>query len=494
MSRVRSLSIRHVWIGLTVGAAFIGPASSPIGLPDIYWTLLTGAWMVANGRLLEGDPFTAAPHSAGPVLNVQWLADLIFHGFDALGGLPMVITGTALVVSVTYALLLVAALTASGHLRVSCVSVWLAYVLGASNLSPRPQTLAYPIFALFLVAVMRSEWRKDTRALWLLPPATALWTNLHGSFFTGFVLLGCAMAARVLSSRSLYAARPYVLTLVGCMLASLINPYGPGSLVYVASIGSNPVIRDFVTEWAPTSVSWREGIMFFTSVAVLGGLILKSRLRLTVFEVLVLLAFGYLAWSSVRAIVWWGLVIAPILARLLGSLLPNRLNQASTARDKPVLNAAILVAIGCLAVVALPWFKSSISILPQDKRGLFSPDTPVAVGDYLRTHDPPSSGILLNDQSWGGYLEWASWPKHQIFLDGRIELHPPQVWFDYLDVVFPSARWRALLDQYHIGYLVLSKADEADLVADVRADAGWRLDYEDDQAVVFSRADASASP
>ncbi len=56
MSLIQRLSIRHVWVGLTVGAAFIGPASSPIGLPDIYWTLLTGAWMVTHGGLLESDP------------------------------------------------------------------------------------------------------------------------------------------------------------------------------------------------------------------------------------------------------------------------------------------------------------------------------------------------------------------------------------------------------------------------------------------------------
>src|SRR2546421_1008648 len=316
MSRLRSLSIRHVWIGLTVGATFIGPASAHIRLPDIYWPLLIGAWMVANGHLLEGDPFTAAPHSAGPVVNVQWLADLIFYGFDALGGLPMVITGTALVVSATYTLLLAAALTASGHLRLSCVAVWLAYVLGASNLSPRPQTLAYPLFALFLLAVMRAEWRKDLRVLFLLPPATALWANLHGSFFTGFVLLGCAAAARVLTTRTLYSARPYAITLLACVLASLLNPYGVGSLVYVATIGSNPVIRDLVTEWAPTTVSWREGIMFFSSLLVLAVLVYRSRLRLTLFEILSLLVFGYLAWSSVRAIVWWGLLLAPILARL----------------------------------------------------------------------------------------------------------------------------------------------------------------------------------
>jgi hypothetical protein len=487
---LRALSIRHVWIGLTVGAAFIGPASSPIGLPDIYWTLLAGAWMVATGRLLESDPFTAAPHVPGAVLNVQWLADLIFHGFEAAGGLEMVIAGTAVVVAVTYSLLLMATVTASGHLRLSCVAVWLAYLLGVSNLSPRPQTLAYPIFALFLLAIMRSEWRKDTRLLWLLPPATVLWANVHGSFFTGFVLLGCAAAARVLSTRRLFPARPYVITLVGCLVASLVNPYGPGALVYVASIGSNPVIRDFVTEWSPTSVSWREGIMFFASLVLVGALMLRSRLRLTLFEILVLLVFGYLAWSSVRAIVWWGLVIAPILARLLGSVVPNRLGSA---RDKPALNAIILAGIAGLAILSLPWLKSSLTILPEDKRGLFSPDTPVAVGEYLRTHEPPADGLLLNNQTWGGYLEWAVWPKHEIFLDGRIELHPPRVWFDYLDIVFPSARWRTLLDEYHIGYMVLSKAENGDLVADLRDDAAWRLDYEDDLAVVFSRA-ASGAP
>src|SRR5438067_13731987 len=103
------LSIRHVWVGLTIAAAFIGPASSPISLPDLYWTLLTGDWMSSHRTLLDADPFTSAPHVSVPILNVQWLADLIFHGLDALGGLNMVITGTAFVVASTSALLLAAA-------------------------------------------------------------------------------------------------------------------------------------------------------------------------------------------------------------------------------------------------------------------------------------------------------------------------------------------------------------------------------------------------
>src|SRR5712691_7264537 len=130
------LSIRHVWVALTVAAAFIGPASSPIGLPDLYWTLLVGDWISTHRALMDFDPFTSAPHVGGPILNVQWLADLFFHGLAALNGLNMVVTGTAIVVAATYALILVAAVTASGHLRSSCVVVWIAYVLGSSNLSP----------------------------------------------------------------------------------------------------------------------------------------------------------------------------------------------------------------------------------------------------------------------------------------------------------------------------------------------------------------------
>ena len=59
--------------------------------------------------------------------------------------------------------------------------------------------------------------------------------------------------------------------------------------------------------------------------------------------------------------------------------------------------------------------------------------------------------------------------------------------------MFPTTRWRALLDQYDISYLVLNTTDEKDLVADVRLDPAWRLDYEDDQGVVFTRVLRSPS-
>ncbi|MBV9546622.1 MAG: hypothetical protein JOY61_19825, partial [Chloroflexi bacterium] len=100
------MTLPRLWVLMTVAAAFMGPASSPIGLPDIFWTLQSGQWMVAHERLLDFDPFTSAPHVSGAVLNVQWLADLAYYWLDASGGLALVIVGTAVAVMVTYAIVL----------------------------------------------------------------------------------------------------------------------------------------------------------------------------------------------------------------------------------------------------------------------------------------------------------------------------------------------------------------------------------------------------
>jgi hypothetical protein len=198
------MRVAQLWVLLILAGAFIGPASSPIGLPDIFWTLQRGAWMLEHGAVLDGDPFTSAPHVATAAIDPQWLADVAYSALNRLGGLELVIVGNALVVAAAYGLTLAAAYAASGKLRLSCLAVTMAYLLGFSNLSPRPQTLAYPLFALFVYVLARG----DRRWLWVLPVATVVWANVHGSFVTGWLLLGCTALGQAVSARKLSAARP----------------------------------------------------------------------------------------------------------------------------------------------------------------------------------------------------------------------------------------------------------------------------------------------
>jgi hypothetical protein len=71
-------------------------------------------------------------------------------------------------------------------------------------------------------------------------------------------------------------------------------------------------------------------------------------------ELVCLLAFGYLAWSSVRVVVWWGIVLAPILARLLGASFPS---YRPKGRDRPLVNALVLGMALVIAALSLPWTK-----------------------------------------------------------------------------------------------------------------------------------------
>ena len=483
MSVPAALRMRHVWLVLTLVATFLHPASAPVVLLDLGWTLSSGAWMVRHAQLLTADPFTSAPAVANQV-NIQWLAQLAIYGVYALGDLSAVVVTNALAVVLAYGLVLAASVSASRQPRVACLTVAAGYALGYTNLTPRPQTLAYPLFALFLLSVLHAGQGGSRRGLWLLPPAMAVWANVHGSFFLGWLLIGCAGCGAAIEARSVRAARPFALALLGCLIAACLTPYGPGSLAYLVTIAENPIIRGLALEWGPTSVGHTEGLLFFSSVIALVALALTAPTRLRPTEALLLLVFGCLGLTAVRSVVWWGMTAAPVAARLLGSLLRPRVQ---VAQERPALNLAILALLSGLALASLPWAKQVNPLLPIAQRAVVVQEVPLDLLRFLQTHT--YDGRMLTHAGWGGYFDWTVWPAHRPFLDGRFELHPSAVWRDYLAMTAPRADWQALTDRYGIGYMVLWKRAEGDLIETARRAPGWRIDYEDPEAVVLVRID-----
>jgi hypothetical protein len=263
-------------------------------------------------------------------------------------------------------------------------------------------------------------------------------------------------------------------------------------MLYVLSSSSNTINREVVGEWAPASVASRQGVLFFISLAFIGALALRSKSRFSTAEWLTLAGFAWLAASMGRAIVWWGIVSAPVVARLVAGMFPERHAPEQRERELPVLNGLIAAVLGAMLMLSLPWFKQWNPLLPDTLRGVVRAEMPVAVADFLQEQSYP--GLMFNNGDWGGYFDWALWRKHKPFLDGRVELYPLALWSDYVSITLPAADWRDLLDRYSIGYLVLSTEQNAELIEVVGRDAEWRRTYEDGQAVVFVRAPWSDSP
>lgn len=488
MGPPRWLRLRALWVYTVLVAFFLGPVSTPLNTLDVWWTVLSGQWIFQNHTLPDPDPFTSAPPTAQQ-MDAQWMAQLAYAAAYRVAGLPGIIVANAAAITLTFGLLLLVCVLATGRLRLSCGAIVFGYAAAATNLSARPQTLVYPIFTLFLLILLVVRRGAHPRLLWLLPVLTMVWANMHGSFFLGLVVIGCAALDVILKTRSLRPAGPLLLCLVACLAAACVTPYGPGSLVYVVSLGTNSVVRQFVTEWAPASVTSLTGGVFFALLALLMSLLIASRARLSVGEWLSLAVFTYLAISSVRAVAWWGVAVTPIVARLVAALpVPARLavRPAQVGREKLLINGLVALVLGGLVVVSLPWLKERNPVLPADKRALIDVDRPAGAAEFMNAH--VYGGTLLNFQGWGGYLDWALWPRQRPFLDGRIEIHPTNVWLDYFAIVYPTSQWQALLDQYGINELVLDAQVNQGLITALSQSGAWQQVYGDAQSAIFVRA------
>ena len=56
-----------------------------------------------------------------------------------------------------------------------------------------------------------------------------------------------------------------------------------------------------------------------------------------------------------------------------------------------------------------------------------------------------------------------------------------------------SEDWPRVLDEYGVQFLVLDRHDDSDLLDLFRSQPGWAVDFKDEEAVIFARADIPQS-
>jgi hypothetical protein len=180
----------------------------------------------------------------------------------------------------------------------------------------------------------------------------------------------------------------------------------------------------------------------------------------------------YLAFSHRRMLFVFGIVIAPIAARLFA----DSCRQYGSKRNRVAVNAVVLLVSACMIVVAFP----SPGKLEQQSRAAV-PDGAVK---YIRNSG--LSGNMLNLYDWGGYLIWAL-PEHKVFVDGRGDIFEwTGVLKEYQDWAVLDADPAVLLEKYDIAFCLLSINSPLSRVMPLLP--GWKGVYSDNTAIVFARA------
>lgn len=94
-----------------------------------------------------------------------------------------------------------------------------------------------------------------------------------------------------------------------------------------------------------------------------------------------------------------------------------------------------------------------------------------------------SSGVLINEYDWGGYLIWNA-PTRPVFIDGRLLPFQPDILNDHLRATLVRPGWLAVLDEYGVRQALL--APERPLAGALR-DEGWRVLAEGTTFVLLER-------
>jgi hypothetical protein len=83
--------------------------------------------------------------------------------------------------------------------------------------------------------------------------------------------------------------------------------------------------------------------------------------------------------------------------------------------------------------------------------------------------------------NWGGWLIWAR-PDTPVFIDGRLFPYVPDVFNDYLTVINARPGWEDVVARRGITTIFVAPHDPIAVRAPER---GWRVAYQDAQAVVL---------
>ncbi|MFP3852849.1 MAG: hypothetical protein ACLFWD_01000 [Anaerolineales bacterium] len=448
---------------------------------DTFWHLAAGRWIVEHGQILRSDPFSITRMGQSWVYP-GWLAQIALYGLHQRLGFLGFNLFTA--VSVLIAFVLIWRI-----MREPVLVRGFVVILGAAASgifwSARPQMLTFLLSAVFLVLLIQWERGEAGWRIWLLPPLMALWSNFHGGFITGILLILAFLGGRLAtlltqllldwSSRlnQWHAHRRQLgsglLLLFLCTLALVVNPFGPRMLLYPFQTISLETLSGYIQEWQSPDfhqpASWPFLLMFLL-VPVSWA---YSGKKPQPYSIFLFLGFGGLALHAARNIALFALVAAPTLSFHLDRAVRPIAEAIGPGRQVPTRLAERLnlVAALLLTLVLVLWGGPRMG--EQATQQAIDERFPVEAVDTLLALE--KSGPLFHTYRWGGYILWQGYPQLKSFVDGRTDLFGDEILMEYLDVYRANSGFQEVLERYAVRWVLIEP--DAPLAA-----AASRLDWE----------------
>lgn len=499
---IRAMTLNRFMFFLVFMIVFAMASRTPLD-SDMWWHIRAGKEMIQHHAILTKDSFSYTRFGE-EWINHSWLSQIVlFLAFDKVKYL-----GLSLFTSILAALSMITVYPqTSGHPLIRALAIVVTCSVAALVWSPRPQMFTLLFFG--LTSLILYKFKKcDNHILWVLPIVFIFWSNLHGGYILGMLLMVSTILGEVLNHTLLSndierlpwkSIGQLVFTLVVCWLIVAINPNGWRMWVIPFQTFNVDVLQKSISEWASPNFHQIEQQPFLWILVSTLALVGLSGKRLDGVEAVKLSLFTYLGLYARRNFAPFALVVTPIMASQLDAIMKQWRGQVEGAiygsnfgktlrtigclnpiqpRIAKILNIGILTIVTSISILKIYWVTRPDFVLNYE-RMLF----PARAVKWIKFNQP--HGNMFNSYNWGGYLDWHL-PEYPVFVDGRTDLYDDQVLNEYLEVAHEDQGWNQILDKYRVNFVLIERGSL--LSKTLNTSKSWELVYQDDLAVIYVRA------
>ncbi|HBA90137.1 MAG TPA: hypothetical protein DCZ75_19695 [Geobacter sp.] len=429
---------------------------------------------------LHTPPLPWTPH--------EWLSEVCLAAVHNVLGLTGVVAFSALLLAATSYLLFRILRSYRTNVLIAILVTLLAVSSSKIHWLARPH-----LFSLLLMVVFHyliETWHSNrANRLYLLPLLMLLWVNLHGGFIAGFILLGAYLVGDLASLAQAPAAERKALlrkllqlggTTAATFAATLLNPSGYKILLFPFALVSDSYMMDHVNEFlSPNFHGW---FPFRYLLLALIAILALSRKRLEPAELVLVIVFTNMSLYSARYIPLFALVTAPILTRKADETEGGGGRLARFFRERSRRVAELdAMAIGhlwpgsALLAVAAAIFSGQVTHAFDERC------KPVAACEFLLRQKIP--GNMFNNDEFGDYLIYRSYPAYRVFIDGRLDMYGSGRLKEYYRVTCFEPGWESVLEKYGVTWIMFDS--NSALSRFLANDERWALIYSDRVASIF---------
>ena len=469
---------------------------------DTGWHIRTGEWILAHHWVPSVDVFSFSKPGA-PWFAWEWLSDVVFALINKMGGLQAVVLFSILMLSVTFTALFML-VRRKANAVVAVALTMLAAAASSIHWLARPHLFTLLLVVLFYAGLEQvSEGRTRIAGVPILaafPVISILWTNLHGGFFVGAMMIaayGAAELLRVAFERDaerrpgFLKARAYFLSAGACVLASVVNPYTYHLHVHLAAYLRDPWNSQHIMEFLSPTFHHPTAIFFeaMLAMAVATAVWNVGQKRFT--EGILMMVWAHGALLAARNIPLFMIAAAPPVAAAIQQLLlrapalnvadwvrsaAERFNRvaAETSETDSIARWHLVSALGVVLVAALIYAPHP----PKKFRSEFDPTFyPAKALASLRSD---TAARVFTDDEWGDYLIYTG---RKVFVDGRSDFYGDDFENKYIDVLNVRYGWEKTLSKFGVDTILMPP--NAPLTGALKESSRWRVIYDDGRALVF---------